>query len=628
MSEEPDTLTKLTASIDAGESIDWDAVCAAEPDEHVRRLLEHLRVVAGVAQVHRSQIDDSFGDGGTTTQVGPAAAPLGRWGHLLLVKKIGEGAYGEVYEAIDTWLDHRRALKLLKPQFGGAVSAHQILHEARKLVRVRHPNVVMVHGADKHDGRVGFWMDLIEGHTLEERVRNGRLSAGEATYIGQEVCSALAAVHQADLVHRDVKAQNVMRADDGGRIILMDFGAGEVRGARTEGPMQGTPLYLAPELFAGGPASVQSDIYALGTLLFYLVSGGFPVEGRSFTEIAVAHYRNRRRYLRDLRPDLPDSFVRVVERALDPDPAQRFQTAGDFQKALRPDPVVMVEPARPQPARPAPDALHRLGYAIVVAVTVLTFVMVLGFIASRTLEVAFHVDAPFTAGPAEYFRVGSQGFLPFVITWIVGATVAGGYTLLRQLFRARVGGPLARLTRRFTAASPVSLAAWIVVAGAAGAVAVTWAHWSLFGTIIDLGNANPKSLPDVSAIGPGFYAAFLSHSQISAILSFVLILAVVRWLPSLERRAEDPATIERARWVAVAMAIVVVALAVAPRRIAMETFRVVEYKSQQWFVIGSNGDELLLYPADRVAPAAQRVHQGDRDLNLKNPSEFRSLVQR
>ena len=92
----------------------------------------------------------------------------------------------------------------------------------------------MVHGADSHDGRVGFWMDLVEGQTLEQRVRDGRLSAGETIYVGQELCRALAAVHQANLLHRDIKAQNVMRAADGGRIILMDFGAGEFRDAASD----------------------------------------------------------------------------------------------------------------------------------------------------------------------------------------------------------------------------------------------------------------------------------------------------------------------------------------------------------------------------------------------------------
>jgi len=631
--DEPDPLSQLTASIDAGESIDWDAACAAAPDDHVRRLLEHLRVVAGVADVHRSQIDESPADASTTALLGATTAPLGRWGHLLLVKKIGEGTYGEVYEAIDTWLDHRRALKLLKPHIAGAASAHQILHEARKLVRVRHPNVVMVHGADKHDGRVGFWMDLIEGHTLEERVGQGRLSAGEATYVGQEVCLALAAVHQANLVHRDVKAQNVMRAADGGRIILMDFGAGEFRGAPNDGPAQGTPLYLAPEIFAGAPASVQSDIYALGTLLFYLVSGRFPVEGRSFSEIAIAHDRKRRRYLRDLRPDLPDSFVRVVDRALDADALQRFQTAGDFHDALRAEPIVVVEPPRPRPAPAPADSTQRVWYGVVIMAAILAFVEVLGFISSRTFEVAFHVDAPFTAGPVEYFRVGREGLLPFIIYWLAGGVLywlAGG--ILRALFtmlRPFLGAPIRRVldpvARRLSAASPATFATGTVVAGAACAVAITWAHWSLFGSIIEIGSATPGSQPDVSLIGPGFRSTFLGHSQYSAWLSFLLLAGVVRWFPALERRAADPAIV-RAKWVAAVLAVALVALAVAPRRIAWDTFEVVEYKNRPSFVIGSSGDELLLYPADRIAAAGQRVHQ--RDPHLVRTNVMRALVDR
>ena len=625
MSEEPDTLSKLTASIDAGESIDWDAVCAAAPDDDVRRLLEHLRIVAGVAQVHRSQSDDMASDAATTEGVGAANAPFGRWGHLLLVKKIGEGSYGEVYEALDTWLDHRRALKLLRPQIAGTVSASQILHEARKLARVRHPNVVTVHGADKHDGRVGFWMDLIEGHTLEQRVRNGRLSAGEATYIGQEVCSALAAVHHADLVHRDVKAQNVMRASDGGRIILMDFGAGEFRSSRAEGPLQGTPLYLAPELFSGTPASVQSDIYALGTLLFYLVSCRFPVEGRSFSDIALAHYSRRRQYLRDVRPDLPESFVRVVERALEPDAANRFQTAGDFHKALRADPVV-IQPLPAPPAPRPPDPMQRLGYGVVVAVTLLGFVEMLGFISFRTFEVAFHVNAPFAAGPAEYFRLGREGLLPFVIYWLAGAALVAAYWVARHFVGAQVGRALGPLAVRLKEKSPLRLAASVAGVGAVCAVAVTLGHWSLFGSIIALGSAAPGNLPDVSVIGPGFRSAFLSHSQYSAVLSFFLLLAAVRWFPALERRAEDASAIAPVKWGVAAIAVVIVALAIAPRRIAMDEFEVVVYKGRPSFVLGTNGDELLLYPADRVAATGQQVHKDDRDLVRNNV--WRTLVER
>ena len=239
----------------------------------------------------------------------PPAPNFGVWGHLLLVRKIGEGSYGEVFHAHDTWLDHPVALKLLKPEAESRVQPSDLLHEARKLARVRHDNVVSVHGADRHNGRVGFWMDFIDGETLAARVSKGRLSAGEASSVGQEVCRALAAVHRANIIHRDVKAQNVMRAHDGGGIILMDFGAGEFQGNALATRPQGTPLYMAPELFESSAASVRTDIYAAGVLLFHLVTNAFPVNGGSMQELREAHARGERRRLRDERPDLPDSFI-------------------------------------------------------------------------------------------------------------------------------------------------------------------------------------------------------------------------------------------------------------------------------------------------------------------------------
>ena len=144
-----------------------------------------------------------------------------------MLERVGEGAFGEVYRAWDTRLDREVALKLLRRQdWSHAGDASAVIDEGRMLAQVRHPNVVTVHGADRIAGRVGLWMEFIHGRTLEQLLHErGPFGAGEATLIGLDVCRALSAVHRAGLLHRDIKAQNVMR-EDGGRIVLMDFGTG------------------------------------------------------------------------------------------------------------------------------------------------------------------------------------------------------------------------------------------------------------------------------------------------------------------------------------------------------------------------------------------------------------------
>ena len=149
-----------------------------------------------------------------------------RWGRLELLELVGKGTFGEVYRARDAQLQREVAVKLLhvgRPHDG---LVDRMLHEARALARVQHPNVVIVHDAEERDGRVGLCMEFVRGRTLEQLLlAEGPRGAREAALIGQDLCQALAAVHAAGLVHRDVKAQNVMR-ENGGRVVLMDFGAG------------------------------------------------------------------------------------------------------------------------------------------------------------------------------------------------------------------------------------------------------------------------------------------------------------------------------------------------------------------------------------------------------------------
>src|SRR5258708_24090874 len=257
---------------------------------------------------------------------GSRTAPLPvrrRGGSLELRAALGHGVFGVVYRAWDERLQREVALKLIDEVAGRGVGAAMIA-EARLLARVRHPNVVVVHGADRFDGAVGIWMELIEGRTLTQVLRqHGPFGADEAALVGIDVCRALAAVHKAGLLHRDIKTDNIMR-EQGGRVVLMDFGAGTF--ARDRSTIAGTPVYWAPEILAQQPASSATDVYSVGVLLYHLASGKYPVVGRSVDALRSAHEEGRRIRLQDERPDLPPGFVHAIEGALEPDPARRFRT--------------------------------------------------------------------------------------------------------------------------------------------------------------------------------------------------------------------------------------------------------------------------------------------------------------
>lgn len=316
-------LSALIESVIDGDPVDWKAL-EATADASRQRLLGHLRLVARVAEVHRSASRETILEPDTEEWQPPTShAPShARWGHLELLERIGEGSFGEVYRARDPWLDREVALKLLKASVTDRVSPRRIVSEARTLARLHHPNVVTIFGADSHDGRVGLWMELVRGRTLSAILAaQGPFSAGEAVVVGQEVCRALSAVHAAGVVHQDVKAQNVMR-ESGGRLVLMDFGAGS------------TPLYCAPEVLAGARSTVASDIYSVGVLLFHLVTGRYPVQAISVSDLETAHVKGTRLRLADARPDLPDAFVAVVERALQAQSSDRFGGATEMRDAL------------------------------------------------------------------------------------------------------------------------------------------------------------------------------------------------------------------------------------------------------------------------------------------------------
>jgi serine/threonine-protein kinase len=627
MSDESDLVDKLAQSIADGGSIDWEEVNGLPADAELRRLVNLFRIVANVGDVHRSAPDAVRPSDEISTKPGadlesrpgPPATParrrsdaLGQWGHLLLLRKIGEGAFGEVYHAHDTWLDHAVALKIFKSKVAGRDPSTRILHEARKLARIRHPNVVSVHGADSHDGKVGFWMDFVDGVTLADMVRSGRLSAGEATSVGQEVCRALAAVHAAEIVHRDIKAQNVMRATDGGRIILMDFGAGEfINDKSVDSRPQGTPLYLAPEIFAGDNASVQSDIYAVGVLLYFLVTGAFPVAGSSVPALIDAHRRGDRRRLRDRRPDLPSSFVNTVEQAINPDPVRRFTSAGEMEAALSetrqfptpppPPPVPIVQKQR--------TLLEKVELAALISAVTIATVELLGLIASRVFEVALGIESDFAAGPIDYFTIGIRAIFPMAVFWLAGAAVLGGLAGLRPLFQAPVAAVVRRWSPAFQHVDADTQATLVFLAGLTCWIAISWLCSDIFIALDALKDGAIPSGVDLSILSSGAISLHNAHGLYSAYLSFLLGVAAWKLFPRLEKVARDRARVQLLKWATVVVALLVVATAVVPRRFIWERFEVVTFEGERAFVIGASPEELLLYSPKPSDPKRWRVRR-------------------
>jgi serine/threonine-protein kinase len=336
--------------------VDWQAIEASVSDESLRSVLRELRLICDIADLHHNLPPASpLGPSSssplaprgpqqeladeTNTRTARGGPKPERWGTFTLLERVGVGSFGDVYRAWDDRLDREVALKLLRQTDGGAGSdTTSIIDEGRLLARVHHPNVVTVYGADRIDGCVGVWMEFIHGRTLDQSLKElGTLSETQAADIGVQVCHALTAVHRAGLLHRDIKAQNVMR-EDGGRLVLMDFGAGrdfDTGGNLSERDVAGTPLYLAPEIFEGRPSTIHSDIYALGVLLFHLLTGGYPVTGGSIRAVHEGHRSGRWTALTEARANVSERLARVVSRALAVNPSDRFESADDMAAALK-----------------------------------------------------------------------------------------------------------------------------------------------------------------------------------------------------------------------------------------------------------------------------------------------------
>ena len=333
MPPDDDLLEHVADAILDGTPVDWAAV-ESRTDGTSRGVLGRLRVLSQLAHLHRHSPTPSLtpestvpavATTATAPPIGESAGELAHWGHLRLLERIGHGASGQVYRAYDTRLDRDVALKLLPAHVAsGGRRGTSIIEEGRLLARVRHPNVVIIHDAERIGDQVGLSMELVGGLTLEQMLEHGtRFTVAETVTIGLQLCQAMAAVHEAGLLHRDIKAQNIMMTG-AGRVVLMDFGTGCDPLDGSSATLAGTPLYLAPELLRGSAPTVQSDIYSLGVLLYHLLTRSYPVQAENLGLLRAAHELREGFGAGMLVHGLPRRLGRIIDRAIRPHPGERY----------------------------------------------------------------------------------------------------------------------------------------------------------------------------------------------------------------------------------------------------------------------------------------------------------------
>ena len=262
-----------------------------------------------------------------------------------IIKTIGEGGMANVYLANDTILDRKVAIKVLRGDLSNDEKfIRRFKREALSVSNLSHPNIVEVYDVGEEDGNYYIVMEYIEGKTLKQLLqKRGALTLTEVIDIMSQLTDGLAHAHEAYIIHRDIKPQNIM-IEDNGRIKITDFGIAMALNSTQltqTNSVMGSVHYLPPEQANGKGATVKSDIYSLGILMYELLTGSVPFKGDTAVEIALKHMKEKMPSIRKQNPTIPQSVENIILRATAKNPKNRYDTVremhSDLQTALQRD---------------------------------------------------------------------------------------------------------------------------------------------------------------------------------------------------------------------------------------------------------------------------------------------------
>jgi hypothetical protein len=358
-------------------------------------------------------------------------------GAYKLISPIGAGGMGEVWRAEDTRLGRVVAIKILAPSVAAnPESVARMRREARTIAQLNHPNIATIHAFEEADGRTFIVMELVEGETLTAMIARGPLPESEVYRIGRGVADALAEAHAKDIVHRDIKPDNVIVS--GSRVKVLDFGIAKRVGLQTttsesptgfvtqEGMIVGTIHYMSPEQALGKPLDTRTDIFSLGVVLYQAATGKQPFAGETVTETITQIIRDTPPAPKTINPAISPGLNAIIQRCMAKNRDERFASAADLALALAAPPTATYTTPTVQVEAAPPAKRGSAVWWIVAVVVVLVVIGTLAAFRHKRVAAATTVAIPAATPSTTTVEVAAPASQPTTTAAGVGGATLGG----------------------------------------------------------------------------------------------------------------------------------------------------------------------------------------------------------